>query len=97
MPTYGYRCPECGHDYEVFQKISDATPAKCPRCGAPGERVITGGAGILFKGSGFYITDYGRGGKKPEVEKPAGKKGSKKEPGAASDTAKSSKNKGAKS
>jgi putative FmdB family regulatory protein len=62
MPTYGYRCPECGHAYDKLQKISDTTLAKCPECDTPGERVITGGAGLVFKGSGFYITDYKRSG-----------------------------------
>ena len=58
MPTYGYRCPTCGHEYEKLQNISDATRIKCPRCGKRGERLISGGAGIIFKGSGFYETDY---------------------------------------
>lgn len=62
MPTYAYRCPACGHEYEKFQKISDKARAKCPECGARGERQISGGAGLVFKGSGFYITDYKRGG-----------------------------------
>ena len=62
MPTYHYRCPNCGHAYDKLQKISDTTKAKCPECGTPGERVITGGAGLVFKGSGFYITDYKRAG-----------------------------------
>jgi putative FmdB family regulatory protein len=62
MPTYSYRCPKCGREYDKFQKISDTTLAKCPECGTQGERVITGGAGLVFKGSGFYITDYKRAG-----------------------------------
>ena len=57
MPTYRYRCPKCGYEYDKFQKITDKTRAKCPECGARGERVITGGGGILFKGSGFYVND----------------------------------------
>ncbi len=60
MPTYGYRCPTCGHEYEKLQNISDSTRVKCPRCGKRGERLISGGAGIIFKGSGFYETDYKR-------------------------------------
>ncbi len=75
MPTYDYRCPQCGHDYEAFQKISDRTRAKCPECGTRGKRRITGGAGIHFKGPGFYITDYKRaGGDKPADAPSDGKK-----------------------
>jgi len=68
MPTYAYRCPN-GHDFDVVQKISEPSGATCPRCGRPAQRVITGGAGIVFKGSGFYITDYKRKGKKPTEDK----------------------------
>ncbi len=57
MPTYEYRCPE-GHEFEVFQKMSDPPEAPCPECGKTAERQLSGGAGLLFKGSGFYITDY---------------------------------------
>ena len=64
MPTYSYRCPKCGHQYDRFQKINDSSRAKCPECHALGERQITGGAGIVFKGSGFYVTDYKRAGEK---------------------------------
>jgi putative FmdB family regulatory protein len=64
MPTYAYRCPSCGHEYERLQKITDKTLAKCPKCGTRGERQISGGAGLVFKGSGFYITDYKRAGDK---------------------------------
>jgi putative FmdB family regulatory protein len=73
MPTYEYRCPE-GHLFEKFQKMTDRPRAKCPVCGRPATRKISGGAGLVFKGSGFYITDYGKDGKgprKPETEKPA--------------------------
>ncbi len=58
MPTYSYRCPKCGHEYQKRQRISDETKAKCPECSARGERLITAGGGIVFKGSGFYHTDY---------------------------------------
>lgn len=57
MPTYEYRCP-AGHQFEVFQRISDPPGAPCPECGEAGERQISAGAGFLFKGDGFYITDY---------------------------------------
>jgi len=71
MPTYEYQCPE-GHEFELFQKMSDKPKAKCPVCGRMASRKISGGAGLVFKGSGFYITDYGKDGKgprKPESEK----------------------------
>ncbi|MXX71605.1 MAG: zinc ribbon domain-containing protein [Gemmatimonadetes bacterium] len=58
MPTYEYRCRDCGRDFEVFQRMSDQPGAPCPDCGHGAERLISGGAGLLFKGDGFYITDY---------------------------------------
>src|SRR6476646_2098337 len=73
MPTYEYLCPE-GHVFEKFQKMTDKARAKCPVCGKPATRKISGGAGLVFKGSGFYITDYGKDGKGPrkaESEKQA--------------------------
>jgi putative FmdB family regulatory protein len=70
MPTYEYQCPE-GHRFDKFQKMTEKPRAKCPVCGKPATRKISGGAGLVFKGSGFYITDYGKEGKgprKPETE-----------------------------
>lgn len=58
MPTYEYRCPACKHEFEKFQRMSEEPKAECPECGAESERKLSGGAGLLFKGSGFYITDY---------------------------------------
>ncbi|NIN72840.1 MAG: zinc ribbon domain-containing protein [Gemmatimonadetes bacterium] len=58
MPTYEYQCGKCGHRFEKIQKISDSSRVECPRCENIAERLISGGAGLLFKGSGFYITDY---------------------------------------
>jgi putative FmdB family regulatory protein len=72
MPTYEYQCPK-GHQFEKLQKITDRSRPRCPECGAVAERKISGGAGLLFKGSGFYITDYGKDGKGPRkdgAEKP---------------------------
>jgi len=65
MPTYEYRCPR-GHEFEKFyRKISDAgADVPCPQCGVIAERMLSAGAGLVFKGSGFYITDYGKDGKK---------------------------------
>ena len=68
MPTYGYRCPSCGHEYEKLQKFSDRTLTKCPECGTRGERLISGGAGFVFKGSGFYDTDYKKKSGQPKKE-----------------------------
>lgn len=67
MPTYQYHCAE-GHAFERVQKMSDKPIRKCPECGAPAERAVSGGAGLIFKGSGFYITDYGKDGKGPRKE-----------------------------
>jgi len=67
MPTYEYRCPD-GHAFEKFQKMSDKPRAACPTCGKPATRQISGGAGLVFKGSGFYITDYGKDGKGPRKD-----------------------------
>ena len=66
MPTYEYRCPS-GHLTDKFSKISEATSQiPCGVCGAVAERQISGGAGLVFKGSGFYLTDYGKSGAKAE-------------------------------
>jgi putative FmdB family regulatory protein len=90
MPTYSYRCPKCAHEYDRLQKISDTSRARCPECGARGERQITGGAGILFKGSGFYITDYKRAGeKKSDVAESADGKPTDKKAAEGSSTSKS--------
>lgn len=59
MPTYDYVCSSCGHRWELFQSIKASPKRKCPDCGAmKAKRVIGPGAGIIFKGSGFYQTDY---------------------------------------
>ncbi|MEO0081958.1 MAG: FmdB family zinc ribbon protein [candidate division WOR-3 bacterium] len=62
MPTYEYECRKCGHRFEVFQRIVDPPVRKCPKCKRNGsvEQIILGGSGLIFKGSGFYITDYAR-------------------------------------
>lgn len=59
MPTYDYKCDACGHQFERFQSITAAPIKKCPSCGKNKVRRLIGpGAGLIFKGSGFYITDY---------------------------------------
>lgn len=59
MPTYEYACPKCGHQFEQFQSMRDEPLKKCPKCKKTGvKRLLGSGAGLIFKGSGFYITDY---------------------------------------
>lgn len=60
MPTYEYECTSCKHAFEVSQKMSDKPFEKCPKCGGSVKRLIGRGSGIIFKGSGFYETDYKR-------------------------------------
>ena len=62
MPTYEYRCTECGEEFEEFQPISDPPITICSTCGGKTQRVISGGTGFIFKGSGFYATDYKKSG-----------------------------------
>ncbi len=65
MPTYEYECTACGYQFEKFQKMSDKPIRKCPECGKMKlEKLIGSGSGIIFKGSGFYETDYKRSGEK---------------------------------
>ena len=83
MPTYDYRCRICGHEMAVFQSITEDSYKTCPGCGEDGlHRLIGAGAGIIFKGSGFYETDYKRNRSsspdKPSPSKPAEKKPSEK-------------------
>jgi putative FmdB family regulatory protein len=75
MPTYEYQCQKCGHQFEVFQSIKDKPKKTCPECKGRVKRLLGTGAGLLFKGSGFYITDY---------RKPSYKEAHKKETGSAS-------------
>ena len=59
MPTYDYRCDKCGHEFEQFQSIRSKSLRKCPECGKSAlNRLIGTGAAVIFKGSGFYETDY---------------------------------------
>ena len=57
MPTYEYECKSCSHTFDVFQAISDEPVKICPKCGKEVRRLINGGMGVIFKGSGFYVTD----------------------------------------
>ena len=89
MPTYEFACPQ-GHEFEkVYGKMSDAvSELPCPECGATAARQISGGAGLLFKGSGFYLTDYGKNAHRGE-SKPRGDGGDAKSADAKSGDAKS--------
>ncbi|GAB4334095.1 MAG: hypothetical protein Kow0099_06070 [Candidatus Abyssubacteria bacterium] len=81
MPTYEYECKACGHVCDVFHSMNAKPRVKCPECGGPTRKRIGAGAGIIFKGSGFYETDYKRksnGPSKPATES-ASKTESKKE------------------
>lgn len=61
MPTYEYECSACGHTFEAFQSMSDAPLSSCPECGKAVRRLIFGGTGVIFKGSGFYVNDSRKG------------------------------------
>ncbi|MDR1618203.1 MAG: zinc ribbon domain-containing protein [Treponema sp.] len=72
MPTYGYECKSCGHTFDVFQSMKDDPLKTCPQCGKELRRLINGGSGVIFKGSGFYVTDKGKAGPAKDGGKPAG-------------------------
>jgi putative FmdB family regulatory protein len=81
MPTYDYECDACSHTFEVYQGINDPLKKKCPECGKNKlRRLFGGGAAIMFKGSGFYQTDYRSDGykKAAKADKPAGDSGGDK-------------------
>lgn len=79
MPTYEYQCSSCGHRYEKFQSIKAAPIKRCPACGKnTAQRLIGTGAGLIFKGSGFYITDYRSEGYKEKAKAESGSGGESK-------------------
>ncbi|BDS05321.1 hypothetical protein NT6N_03610 [Oceaniferula spumae] len=80
MPNYDYRCDKCGHVFEIFQKMSDPKLESCPEpsCDGQVKRLLGTGAGLIFKGSGFYQTDYRSDSYKKGASKEGGKGGSKK-------------------
>jgi putative FmdB family regulatory protein len=74
MPTYEYRCRSCGNSFEIIQSMKDDPLKICPACGKEIRRVINGGGGVIFKGSGFYVTDKSQksaGGSDPSSKIPA--------------------------
>lgn len=68
MPTYEYYCTSCGFEFEEFQSIASAPISICPKCGENVKRKISGGVGLIFKGTGFYITDYKNKKSKKNIE-----------------------------
>jgi len=60
MPHYDYQCESCGYVFEVFHKITEIPSLSCPKCNSKVKKLFGGGGGIIFKGSGFYTTDYAR-------------------------------------
>ena len=72
MPTYEYECVKCGHRFELFQAMSDPPRKQCPKCRGKVRRLIGTGAGMIFKGSGFYITDYRSESYKDQKKKESG-------------------------
>ena len=77
MPTYEYECQKCGHHFELYQSIKDAPKRACPKCRGRVKRLLGTGAGLIFKGSGFYVTDY---------RKPSYKEAATKESGSSTST-----------
>jgi putative FmdB family regulatory protein len=73
MPTYEYECESCDHRFEVFQKMMDVPLTKCPVCGKKIHRVLSGGIGISFQGSGFYVNDSKKQEKPASEKKPSTK------------------------
>jgi putative FmdB family regulatory protein len=68
MPTCEYKCEDCGYKFEKFQNMKDKPLDKCPKCEGKVRRLISGGGGIIFKGSGFYATDSNRQKRFPELQ-----------------------------
>ena len=95
MPTYEYECPKCGKTFEVFQSMKDEPLKTCPdkKCKGKVKRLIGTGAGLIFKGSGFYITDYRSEGYKQAAKKDSSTSSSASSPKSDSTSSKSSSNK----
>ena len=79
MPTYDYICKKCDHTFEYFQTMSDAPLENCPKCKGKVRRLVSGGSGLIFKGSGFYLTDYVKKDSSEKKEESTDSKKSKKE------------------
>ena len=79
MPTYDYICKKCDHTFEYFQTMSDAPLELCPECKGKVRRLVSGGSGLIFKGSGFYLTDYVKKDSSEKKEESTASKKSKKD------------------
>ena len=81
MPTYQYCCEKCGHEFEEYQRITAPALKTCPKCKGKVKRIISGGSGFIFKGTGFYATDYAKKSTKthdvPKAEETAKTEGQK--------------------
>ena len=98
MPTYDYQCKACGHEFELFQQMSDAVKKKCPACAKMQlKRLIGAGSAVMFKGSGFYETDYRSESYKKEAKKANESSKPKKDAPKSSDSKKNSKHNSASS
>ena len=76
MPTYEYQCSACGYKFEAFQSMTDKPLSKCPKCKKPkAKRLISSGSGVIFKGPGFYATDYRKKPKNENLTCPKAKEG----------------------
>lgn len=91
MPTYVYKCRKCGHQFDAFQSILALPLKRCPKCKGAVARMLTTGSGIIFKGSGFYQTDY-----KKSASPPSEKSAAKKTDGAKTESSKTDSGKPAK-
>jgi len=79
MPTYDYICKKCDHTFEYFQTMSDTPLEHCPECKGKVRRLVSGGSGLIFKGSGFYLTDYVKKDSSEKKEESTASKKSKKD------------------
>ena len=79
MPTYDYICKKCDHTFEYFQTMSDTRLEHCPECKGKVRRLVSGGSGLIFKGSGFYLTDYVKKDSSEKKEESTASKKSKKD------------------
>ena len=93
MPTYEYECKDCGHSFELFQSMTEKRLEECPQCGGILRRLIGKGTGIIFKGSGFYATDYRSSDYHKKAKEETGKAEKKEDKKSASESKSESKKK----